>query len=211
MNKNEFVYASPFSGYAQVALAYSCEAIGVRCTIFAESQNGGMSSTTEGISDIANVRLCRTLKEAELLASQYVEDKPSTQKIPLGFDDIRYRECLQRELSRQWQVLCRGLGFIPKKLWLPVGSGTLSNTFRGVVGDDTTLVCVDVRVLMPDDIRLRRLRELSNVVFMRAELPFSLPAVLPPPIPSNSFYDAKLWPIIERWATPQDVWWNVAK
>src|ERR671914_1316606 len=30
------IYASPFSGFAQVALAYSCQIVGVRCTIFAE-------------------------------------------------------------------------------------------------------------------------------------------------------------------------------
>lgn len=32
----EFIYASPFAGFAQVALAVACREVGVRATVFAE-------------------------------------------------------------------------------------------------------------------------------------------------------------------------------
>jgi hypothetical protein len=205
----EFVYASPFSGYAQIALARSCELAGAKCSIFAEKQNGFGSCFTASIAEIAKVKLFDTLAEAESSSKKYAESDPRRYKIPLGFNDPVYRECLQNELAKQWQILCDKLGFIPSRLWVPVGSGTLANVFYNILCN-TQLVCVDVGVLHRFDQRIKKIKSLKNAIYIRTPESFSERADFIPPIPSNLFYDAKLWQFIEANAKPGDVWWNVA-
>lgn len=205
----EFVYASPFSGYAQIALAYSCEAIGARCTIFAEKENDRVSAFTKSINKIAKIELFDDLFTAEVAAAEYVESYSERYKIPLGFDDPSYREHLRRELSIQWRILCNKLGYVPNRMWLPVGSGTLATVFHNIL-PSTQIVCVDVGVLPTPDRRINAVKRLKNVVYIRAPEPFVRQARMTPPIPSNVFYDAKLWQFVESNGMPKDLWWNVA-
>lgn len=207
---NEFVYASPFSGYAQVALAYSCKAVGTNCTLFAEQYNGEISEFTQLVSHFANVQLATNLMQAEIEAHQYAKLHPQCLKIPLGFNDPLFRDFLKAELAIQWEHLCSSLGFIPGKLWLPVGSGTLANTFRSIVPSGTTLKLVDVRVLSDQDDRIKKVASLPNSEYIKALELFHAPAEKAPPIPSNKYYDAKLWQYVRQQAGDNDVWWNVA-
>lgn len=204
----EFVYASPFAGFAQVALAKSCAILDVKCTIFAEQIESGMSDYTKSISDKAEIRLMPTLAHAERAAEMYCQQS-NRFKIPLGFDHPLFRKCLRRELNKQWKYLCNSLGFIPKNLWLPVGSGTLATTFSKITSS-TNLKLIDVRVLRESDERIQGIRRLKKSEYFQSPYSFhSIPAKLPP-IPSNPFYDAKLWQFITEGARPYDVWWNVA-
>src|SRR5687768_9894600 len=41
----EVVYASPFAGFAQVALAASCRRVGLRCTVFASRDPAAPGAT----------------------------------------------------------------------------------------------------------------------------------------------------------------------
>jgi len=208
--KKEFVYASPFSGYAQIALAVSCEAVGAKCTIFAEREGDRISHFSSLIQDTATIQLCASLSEAEEAARCYVKNKSKAYKIPLGFNDCVYREKLKQELSRQWEGLCSNLGYIPRRLWVPVGSGTLASIFQTII-NDTELHCVDIGVLPQCDDRISKVKQLQKVRYMRTQQPFNEAAVHLPPIPSNVFYDAKLWQFVKANAQPFDVWWNVAK
>lgn len=206
----EFVYASPFSGYAQVALAYSCNVVGANCTLFAESYEGGISDFTNTVSHLANVRLAANLSQAEAEADQYVQSNPQCLKIPLGFNHPLFNEILQVELSFQWEYLCKSLGFVPKTLWVPVGSGTLATVFSKIISQDTTLQLVDVRVLPDEDDRIKQIINLRNSKYNKALEEFRHPVKRTPPIPSNKYYDAKLWQFVSSQAGSQDVWWNVA-
>lgn len=207
----EFVYASPFSGYAQVALAYSCEAVGANCTLFAEKHKGGISEFTNIVSHIANIKLAENLIQAEFEAGLYAENRSQCLKIPLGFNHPLFAELLQKELKIQWDYLCESLGFIPKKLWLPIGSGTLATAFSKIISDETSLHVIDVQVLSSEDQRIKKIIGMSNSKYDKALELFHSPAQYAPPIPSNKYYDAKVWQFVAKHAGPQDVWWNVAK
>jgi hypothetical protein len=67
-----------------------------------------------------------------------------------------------------------------------------------------------VRVLTPDDQRIVRLKTSSRVHLQEADRPFHSPATFLPEIPSNLFYDAKLWSIVDAEGLTGDLWWNVA-
>lgn len=205
----ECVYASPPFGYAQIALAHSCAAIGMRCTIFAERHNGEASRYTESIRTVANIELANNLAEAEDNALLYSRRQRSKLKIPLGFDDARYRQHFQRELSKQWRVLCGELDGPPKRLWLPCGSGTLISVFRSFLAR-IPIVCVDVGVLPESDRRIEHVKKMDNVLYLRAPELFIAPALQMPPYRSNPNYDAKLYQFMKTLGRDGDACWNVA-
>ena len=51
----------------------------------------------------------------------------------------------------------------------------------------------------------------KNVKFYRSDLRFHEPEPDIPPVPSNKYYDAKLWSFIAQHAKHNDIWWNVAR
>lgn len=214
----EVVYASPFAGFAQVALASSARHLGLACTLFCEQdqarpeapgQPHAFSRLAESLG--ARLVLLPTLDEAERAAAIHAAAGPGAFKIPLGFNAPSFLAHLERELRRQWPLVVAWLGAAPRTLWLPVGSGTLASAFRGVVPEETALRCVDVRVLDPQDPRLQRLVRRPGIRLAAAAEPFSRVAVTPPPVPSNAHYDAKLWAFLLAEGQDGDVWWNVAR
>jgi len=212
----EFVYASPFCGFAQVALAAASQREGHACRLFCEADPRDTRAltphplTARAMSFGADVSLHRTLADAEFEASGYEKRKKRSKKLPLGFNTPGFQLHLGRAIERAWQEIDVQCG-APKHLWLPFGSGTLLSVFRAVLPRDVTLHAVNVRVLKDDDTRVIDAREDSRVVFHRAEEKFHEAARLSAPVPSNAFYDAKLWTFILREARAGDVWWNVGR
>ncbi|HEX4923551.1 MAG TPA: pyridoxal-phosphate dependent enzyme [Bdellovibrionales bacterium] len=215
---DEFVYASPFSGFAQVAMAYSCLHLGLRCLLVCEADASGARRdlkphpfTTLARSYGAEVELAPTLQEAERRAAGLAAEAPGRLKVPLGFDSPAFRRHLRRQLRTQWNRIRHELGGHPRRLWLPVGSGTLAKTFSEILPPSVQIRSVNVRVLPADDLRIRNVRELPRATMFDASMASHEPADKPAPVPSNVFYDAKLWPFIERYAEDGDLWWNVAR
>ncbi|MGH3729374.1 MAG: pyridoxal-phosphate dependent enzyme [Micromonosporaceae bacterium] len=212
---HEFVYASPFAGFAQVALAAAADRLGVACQLFCESDPArpGMARhefTTLAAGFGARIELVRDLATGHRKAQRYAA-APGRYQVPLGFDDERFRKLMAAELTSAWHQLRDQIGGSPRRLWLPVGSGTLANCFRSAIGDDVRLLCVDVRVLPTGDGRLTEIAGWSNAELQRAPQAFAEPASPPPPVPSNAHYDAKLWQFITAAGRDGDVWWNVAR
>lgn len=218
---SEFIYASPFSGFAQVALAVACQSLGLRCTVFAERDAASPTGTHQPHEFTrlaerhgARVILTESLNSAETAASQYTIESSAALarcKVPLGFNDPSYRAHLRRALQAQWEHLVADTGGIPDLLWLPLGSGTLANIFREVAPPETRLACVNVHVLPESDARIENVRRLPNVEYHAAEQRFAEPSRTRPPVPSNLYYDAKLWDFIQTHAEAGQVWWNVAR
>lgn len=213
-----FYYASPFAGFAQVALAYVSGQTGLDCRIFssmdpnAERACDRKHAFTRLAEDFgAEVTLAETLGEAERLALGASRLSAGAYKIPLGFDCLEFRTHLEIELRRQWSRIVTKLGAPPPRLWVPVGSGTLASVFRRIIGPETTLLCVDVRVLSRDDLRIASLAEDSSVVYRATPEKFHEVSRVATPVPSNSHYDAKLWRFIETEGRDGDLWWNVAR
>lgn len=215
---DEFVYASPFCGFAQLALAITCHHLGINCTLFCEqdrspnTSKGRLHEFATLAKKYANrVFIEPNLGTAEEAARGYCHAKSSRYLIPLGFQCEEYTNELKKALEIQWENICIKLERTPTTLWLPVGSGTLSRTFRKVLPPSTKIKCVNVNVLPKDDQRISELDSIVGIELHHLPIPFIEPASDLPPVPSNKFYDAKLWDLIKREMSDGDVWWNVAR
>lgn len=211
----EFVYASPFAGFAQVALSVSAALLGARCTLFCERDKTASEPGFHAFSWIAkrhgaNLVLCEDLDEAHARTFEYAR-APSMTVLPLGFRSERFMDILTEEIRRVWDGIVSELGHPPRELWVPVGSGTLLHCFRRVTAGRVPIFGVDVRVLEPEDDRIASLRELPGVTLLRTPERFHEPVEHCPPVPSNCHYDAKLWRFLVSQAAPSALWWNVAK
>jgi hypothetical protein len=214
----EFVYASPPPGFAQVALASTCRQMGFRCTIFCDDMDvGGIpTATLHEFSRLAHSFGARIytvphLHQAERLAEEYCAERPGRMKLPLGFASENFMQYLKVEIGKQWQRIVSYLGRKPEAMWIPVGSATLGNVFRDVLPEEVTLLGVDIRVLPETDERIVNLGKRKNVKLYRAPELFADPVEIPPKIPSNAFYDAKLWRFIDKEGADGHIWWNVAR
>src|SRR5262245_53983294 len=83
----EFVYASPACGYAQVALAYACTDMGKQATIFTAQRSVLHPRTQEARQQGAKVVLVRTgyLTNVQAKARAYAALTGAT-FLPFGFD-----------------------------------------------------------------------------------------------------------------------------
>lgn len=189
---SQFNYASPFCGYAQIALALACKENNVKCKIFAVERNGLSEYSKIAQDHNAEIELCSTLDEAEHNAS-----KEKGFKIPLGFNHTLYETFFFSALKKQLEIVN------PKNsIWVPVGSGTLLKTIRKCT--DKKLIGVNVKII-PIHIKL------PNTTIIDAPERFEEQAAHPPAIPSNPYYDAKIWQFVQNYAQNDDVWWNVAR
>jgi hypothetical protein len=209
-----FVYASPFCGYAQIALASATARIGRDAVVFAGAAPGEDALhgySREAAQRGAHVVRCASLDDAERRAAAFTEDNSDAHKLPLGFACDAFYAAYERSLRAEWRRIEGRLGGAPEQLFVPVGSGTLLRAFTRVVPESVTIEAVDVNVLPPDDPRIAAIAEMPRVRLHRSELPFASPSRAWPRFPSNRYYDAKLLPFVERLAGRSSVWWNVAR
>lgn len=210
-NQSEFIYASPFSGYAQIALAYVSKHLGRRCIIIAETDpsTGEFHPYTIRAKELgAEIFPSRNLGEAEEIARGIATARTGMVKIPLGFDVPEFRNSMARVLSREWERVESTVPTSVKRLWIPVGSGTLASSFLSFLPERIEVKALNVRVLARGDVRIQRLEK--TIDLRHAEMPFKEKARHLPEIPSNLYYDAKIWALLDEEGRPGDVWWNVA-
>ena len=210
----EVVYASPFAGFAQVALAYGCQEVGILCHLFCERDPSQPERRAHSFTELAEswggrITLTENLAEAEIAARE-LSLSSDAHKIPLGFHCQEFQSHFYRAVSGVLSEARHIIGHLPTRTWLPVGSGTLTQAFRRAA-PSMKLCCVDVHVLPPHDLRLQALRALPGTLHYSAALPFAEAAQHLPPVPSNLHYDAKLWAVVQAEAEDGDLWWNVAR
>ena len=213
---SHFVYASPFAGFAQVALAQAANELGARCTLFCEEDKTVSANSKPHAFSLlagshgADVRVVRSLEEAEERSESFARQQDAF-KVPLGFNDPVFNRELESAISRLWPKICDTLARPIERIWVPVGSGTLGRALSRVLRSEMSFVWVDVGVLPAGDPRVVRLMSLPNATYLRAPEHFAAAREIPPPVPSNRHYDSKLWRFIRERASPGDLWWNVAR
>lgn len=211
LTSTDYVYASPFSGFAQIALAHVSAQMGRTCTIIAEidPRTGDYHPySLRARSFGANLFPSRNLAEAEEIADRLVLARKQMIKIPLGFNVPEFRESMARVLTNEWTTISKKIPGGVRRLWIPVGSGTLATSFLSFLSPEIEILGLNVRVLDQSDKRLVKLE--PEIDLRLANRPFHEPATVLPGIPSNLFYDAKLWEHINEEGRTGDVWWNVA-
>lgn len=210
-----FVYASPFSGFAQVALAISALELKVPCVVVCEEDKTvHVPGSLHAFSQMAAEHGAVVEPSPSL---QLAEDRAATlanlmgyEKLPLGFGDDVFKSHFRRVLTNAWREILWQSPQPIRRVWLPVGSGTLAQTFHSVV-PDMELMLVDVRVLGESDSRIENARALPGASYRRTPELFAERYEVEPPIPSNAHYDAKLWRFLKEHGRTGDLWWNVAR
>lgn len=191
---DEFIYASPPEGHAQVALAYACKDAGKLCTIFTAGRTPQHPNTLEAHNLGANVVSVRPgyLSNVQAKARKYFEHTPSARVlIPFGLD------C--QAIIHAIADVGRALSLDPPEVWCAAGSGVLTRGLQLAWPNAEHHV---VAVGKPPNAGCGILHTAPEV--------FSASARFPPPFPSCPIYDAKCWQFFSRLARPGALLWNVA-
>jgi len=213
---DEFVYAGPSSGFAQVALTISCLKLTKRVHLFIQTPtiDPKLTLLCEKMGAKVELFLDGKLSIIEELAKEYV-DKSSNEKnkimlIPFGLDCEVFNNFFSEQLK-----LAIPSEIQPQRVWLTVGSGTLLRVLLKL-WPNTKFMPVRVgKNLWQDQYTENewiRIGGQERIEKLAAPQKFfeSLDDYLMPPYPSVRTYDAKLWQQVIKYAEEGDFIWNVA-
>lgn len=188
----EFVYASPAYGYAQMALAYACRDLGLRATVFVAQRRELHPRTAEALRAGARVEQVPYgyLSNVTAKARAYAE-RSGAALVPFGLDAPAFVEAFA-------EVARAAVPEPPPEVWCAAGSGVLA---RGLALAWPTARVVAVRVGAEP--------VLGRAERVDAPERYEHRAKLPPPFPSCPEYDAKVWRFASRSAAPGALFWNV--
>ena len=188
----EWVYASPAYGYAQIALAHSCAALGKQATIFTAKRAALHPRTAEARR--AGAKIVQVpygyLSNVKAKAKAYA-DTTRAGLLPFGFDFPEFTDGLA--------AIARDLPVKPSEVWTVAGSGTLSRALQ------TAWPSADFYA-----VKVGATPNAGRASLYTAPESFEREARIKPPFPSTSNYDAKAWQFVRRYAAPGALFWNVA-
>jgi hypothetical protein len=213
--ENEFVYAGPVCGAAQVALAYACKCKNKKCTIIVSKQPNGMLNENTILAkklgaNIIVSKFVMTLKDLNNETKKYLSQNKKAFLVPFGVEDKDYTDSLINSINEAKKGTYLENNF-PKRLWVVAGSSTLLNVFAKIWPDTHFLVLQVGKKIWPDQRGILNGVEIFKSTLYVSPQFFYEFAKVTPPYPSNSNYDAKLWSFIQKHAEEGDFVWNVAK
>ena len=194
---DEFVYASPRQGYAQLSLAYACRDLGKKCTVTVP-QGERYWLTNKAVEVGANIIEVPMgyLTNIQAKAKKYCFNN-GAHLIPFGGDHPVIIEAMtQTALS---------LDINPTEVWTVMSSGVLSRGLQAAwpnakvygvrIGHNTTRI------------------EQGRAETFKSDYKFHQECKEPerPPFPSSLTYDSKAWMFIKEHATKGSLFWNVGK
>lgn len=210
---DEFVYAGPSIGFAQVALTIACVKMNKKITLFIQNKLGYIPNLTFWCQTLgASVFIYYDeLSVIEETAKQYVENKEAKPfLIPFGLESPIYTNFLYEELLK---VINPELN--PKRLWLVVGSGTLLRVLARI-WTKTEFYPVQVgKQIWEDQYEPEvwiRMGGRERITQLKAPQKFfeSVYGRNLPPYDSVDNYDSKVWQQVIKYAKNDDYIWNVA-
>ena len=195
----EWVYASPRQGYAQLSLAYACKDLGKKATVTVPK------GTRYWLTDEAEKLGCNIIEvpmgyltNIQSKAKKYVQETEGAGLVPFGGDHPIIIEAMKNvALSLDIEP--------PKEIWTVMSSGVLSRGLQmafpnakvyGVqIGHNTTE------------------REIGRAKTFRSKYQFQQECKEEdrPPFPSSLTYDSKAWEFIKKHASEGALFWNVGK
>ena len=191
----EFVFGGPAEGYAQLALAYSANDVGVQATYFVAERKTLHQHTIEAQAIGCQIKQVKhgRLNVVQSRARRYCEET-GAYFFPLGFSTPEFEALLTQEIRR-------GIGHLnPTETWCVAGSGLLSRCLQAVFPDVPNHA---VRIGFEPNVGSARL--------LKAPEAFADQAQIKPPFPSCTNYDAKAWRFIRQEARPGALFWNVGR
>jgi hypothetical protein len=188
----EFVYASPAYGYAQIALAYSCAAVGKTATVFVAKRKIMHARTAE--AKLAGARIVEVphgyLSNVQAKARAYT-DKTGAELLPFGLNTPEFIDGLSE--------VAKTIPVDPFEVWSVAGSGVLTRALQ------KAWPCATFHA-----VRIGHDPDAGRATVWRAQEKFENVARIRPPFPSCDNYDAKAWSFVKEWAKSGALFWNVA-
>ena len=193
----EFVYASPRQGYAQLSLAYSCRDLGKKCTVTVpKGERYWLTNEAERIgANVIEVPM-GYLTNIQHKAKLYCREN-NAHLIPFGGDHPIIIEAMK--------TTALILGINPKEVWTVISSGVLS---RGL-----QLAWPDAKIYGVQIGHNTTKQEMGRAECYRSKYKFQQECKKDerPPFPSSLTYDSKAWTFIKEHATKGALFWNVGK
>lgn len=208
----EFVYAGPVYGYAQIALSYVSKILNKKATLFLEKKRPLWPLTKAAAGYGANlieIQKNPVLKKVQKKAEDYVDaikkEKGSDYicLLPFGLGSKEYIDTLGKQIEKA--VPSSVKNNMPKRMWVVGGSATLLNALYKVFPDTVFKVVQVGKKIWPDQLDLKR-----TELFVSDEK-FTDVAKIQPPYPTVKTYDAKLWKYVLEHGEDGDYVWNVGK
>ena len=195
---SEWVYASPTTGYAQIALAYCAKQTGRKATVFVPKRAKLSPYTQRAIEWGADIRQVNMgfLKNCQRAAARYVEGQANKacRLVPFGVN----HPAMTAEITKAAKLLPED----PKEVWCVFGSGTLTRSLQKAWPNaEHNIVLVGREPSMGET-------GIAAHVF-RAKEGFSQNAKIQPPFTCVANYDAKAWQFVLRYAEDGAYFWNV--
>lgn len=192
--KDEFVYASPAQGYAQLALAHCARLLGKKATVFTAARKVP-HPLTQAAADAGAFIVpvpCGYLTVVQARARTYAAER-GAHLVPFGVDAVASMEAITQAAG--------SIALEPKEVWTVAGSGVLTRALQRA-WPQAKFVAVVVGREGCDTGSARRIVH---------PLPFERSAKVMPPFPSASNYDAKAWEYLCVEGKAGAVFWNVGR
>ena len=192
IESDDLVYAGPRQGYAQIALAAACKAIGKKATLFV-AQSKILHERTQKAADLgAKIMQVKAgyLCVVQARAREYCVGT-GARNMPFG---LACDEMIQAIAKR-----AKSIAFWPDEVWSVAGSGTLQKGLQ-IAYPDAKFYAVQIGK-KPD-------AGIAEIIV--AEEKYEQSAKEPPPFPSCSNYDAKAWRHVVAKSSGKTLFWNVA-
>ncbi|MAT90915.1 MAG: hypothetical protein CMC35_09505 [Flavobacteriaceae bacterium] len=192
---NEVVYSGCQYGQGHIALAYSALDLNKKVTLFFPKYEN-FNESFLFVRDTLNTQIVligdENTEQIEIdeFAKNYARDN-GIFHIPIGFG--------LKEFEDEIVNLAQSLPLLPDEVWALAGSGTLVRALgRAWPNARINAVSLGLPQCNPGK---------SNVYVAPENLKEI--AEFPPPYPSNSYYDAKLWRFVRPLASKNALIWNV--
>lgn len=199
LGPGEYIYAGPVTGYAGLALAYACQALGpdYKATLFMAWRKEVHERTLLAQSIGAHCefvkmgRLSNVQAKAKAYAKRY-----GAKLLPWGLDHPEFIDLMAQRFERTF----KSHDFYPREVWSVAGSGVLQRALQRAL-PDASFYAVNISGHKPN---------VGRATLLQAPEDFEQDARVPPPFPSCSNYDAKAWQFFIARARPGALYWNVA-
>jgi hypothetical protein len=194
---DEYCYASPAQGYAQVALALAAKAHGKRATIFVAARALMHPLTQAAAAAGAQIIQVRPgyLTVVQARARAYCRARGAV-LLPFGFD----HPVIHAGLAELARLACPEA---PPACYVAAGSGVITRALQAAWPPPQTRH-VAVRVGSAPDAGL------AEVIQAPEAFAQDCARSARPPISSCLNYDAKVWRVVSRAPEAGRLWWNVA-
>lgn len=187
-----YAYAGPCEGYAQLALGFAARNVGATAHLFCAARQTRHPNTSAAADAGALIYEVRPgyLSCVKAAARSFCEAE-GVELLPFGLSSDDFENALAD--------YARSIPIRPHEIWVAAGSGTLARALQKAFPRAAV-----------NAVRIGREPNVGSATLHAAPERFEQPAKAPPPFPSCSNYDAKVWQFFEKNAAPGALYWNVA-